>query len=232
MTKLEKGEQDNKITTQQGEMGNIQSSLDYFLKFNIPKDAKILDVGCNFGSLIHNFYSLGYTNVYGIEINKEAVDKGKTFYPELSEKLSVHNPGNIPFDSDSFDVVLMFDVIEHVPEVEKFLKNEVKRVLKAEGLFLFQTPNKIINIPWEIIHRKSLTKWKEYHCSLQTLISLKKMLAKADFSSISVKKGNILTRYNKDKVSKKLGVIGLSLLYVLQSFPLIAYPNFWGVCKK
>jgi len=61
----------------------------------------------------------------------------------------------------------MFDVIEHIPNIEDFLKGQVYRVLKEKGIFVFQTPNKIINIPWEIINQRSLTKWKKYHCSLQ-----------------------------------------------------------------
>ncbi len=221
-----------KVITQKDEMGNIQSSLDYFLKFNLPKDAKILDIGCNYGSLNYNLYKLGYRNIFGIEIDNKAISQGKIFYPEIAHNLYVHKPSNIPFEDNTFDVVLMFDVIEHIPSVGIFLKNQVHRVLKSKGTFIFQTPNKKINIPWEIINNKSFTKWKEYHCSLQTPISLKKMLTDSTFTNIVIEKGNVLTQHNKEKVYKRIGKIGLLILYILQKLPLSINSNIWGHCQK
>jgi len=221
-----------KVITQKDEMGNIQSSLDYFLKFNLPKDANILDIGCNYGSLNYNLYKLGYRNIFGIEIDNKAISQGKIFYPEIAHNLYVQTSSNIPFEDNTFDVVLMFDVIEHIPSVEIFLKNQVHRVLKPKGTFIFQTPNKNINIPWEIINNKSFTKWKEYHCSLQTPISLKKMLVKSGFSNICIERGNILTHYNKNKVYKKIGLIGVFILHLFQRVPLIISSNLWGNAKK
>ena len=45
------------------EKGNIQSSFEYIMKFDLPKTAKILDIGCNHGSLIKKLYDVGYKNV-------------------------------------------------------------------------------------------------------------------------------------------------------------------------
>jgi len=39
----------NKIKEQE----NVESSLNYFIKFNVPKDEKILDIGCNYVSKFH-----------------------------------------------------------------------------------------------------------------------------------------------------------------------------------
>ncbi len=214
------------------ELGNIQSSLDYFAKFNIPKDARILDVGCNHGSLIFNLSKLGYGNVEGVDVNGDAIEKGKQTYPEISEKISRQEPGILCAQDQQYDVVLMFDVIEHVPDINRFLNDEVFRVLKKGGTFIFQTPNKFINIPWEIINQRSLTAWKSYHCSLQTYGSLKSILENAHFQSICIEKNNILSDHNKSKVKRKLGIIGIALLHVLQVLPIVMYPNFWGYCYR
>jgi glycosyltransferase involved in cell wall biosynthesis len=220
------------LITQENEIGNIASALDYVKSFSFPADSKILDVGCNYGSLVFNLYNLGYKNVFGIEIDKNAIEKGKVFYPEISDNLIVHNANKIPFEGDTFDVVLMFDVIEHIPDVESFLKNEVHHVLKKDGTFVFQTPNKYLNIPWEIINQRSFTKWKTYHCSLQTVLSLKNLLVQSGLNSILIEKGNVLTQHNKNKVRRKMGPLGLFILYILQILPLSISPNLWGTAKK
>ena len=41
------------------------------------KRGKILDVGCNYGSLIYNSYKFGYKKVYGLDINSENIKIGK-----------------------------------------------------------------------------------------------------------------------------------------------------------
>lgn len=214
------------------ERGNIESSYDYILKFNFPKDYRILDIGCNYGSLIANLSKKGYRNVYGLDIDKESIEKGKKQNKLIAKKIQHYNGDRLPYSDNSFDVILMFDVIEHIPKISEFLKREVHRVLRRGGTLVFQTPNKIINIPWEIINKKSLTKWKIYHCSLQTRSELLDTLKIADFKDIVIEKGNILTKHNKNKVTKKIPILGLPLLYLLQKLPLSFYPNFWGHARK
>lgn len=213
---------------------NIQSSLEYFLKFNIPKNAKILDVGCNCGSLIYNIYRKGYKNVQGIDINKEAIKIGKREYKLLEKKLKIYDGYKIPFKNESFDVVLMFDVIEHIPSVERFIKEEVYRILRKGGLFIFQTPNKPMNIIFVYIDNNfnPFVKWWEEHCSLQTYWSLKKLLMKSGFKEIKIEKYNILTDYNKEKVKKVAGRVGLVLLNISSKLPIRLSTNLWGFAKK
>jgi len=214
------------------EQGNIQSSLDYFLKFNIPKNAKIIDVGCNRGSLIYNLYKQGYKNVYGIDINKESIKQGKGNYKSIKTKLRTYDGKEVPFKRETFDVILMFDVIEHIPNVGTFLKEEIYRVLKNGGMFIFQTPNKPINILWEIIEQKSFIKYKKYHCSLQTYFSLKKLLKNSGFNNIKIEKYNIKTEHNKNKIKSELSFLGILLLNLISIMPLKLQSNFWGSGKK
>jgi len=223
----------NKIS-QLNEHGNIASSFDYFKNFNIPKNSRILDIGCNYGSLIYNLYQKGYRNIYGIDINKDSIEKGKKEYSKIKDKIQTYNGKKIPFKNETFDVVLMFDVIEHIPNVQDFLKNEVYRALKKDGTFIFQTPNKPMNILWVCIANKSIFNKKSWedHCSLQTCWNLRKILKLSYFNNIKIEKYNILTEHNKQKVRKKVGFIGVMFLYIIATFPLFVYPNLWGSCKK
>ncbi len=214
------------------ESGNIVVSLDYFLKFNFPNNYNIIDIGCNFGSLINNIYNSEYQNVVGIDISHSKIVEGKKIYSNISDKLFEYDGVNIPFENQYFDVVMMFDVIEHIPNVSEYLITQVNRILKSDGIFIFQTPNKMTNIPWEIIKEKSFTRYKTYHCSLQTLSSLRKLLQDAGFKNITIKKNNLLTEYNIKRLSKIIGRFSNGTLNCLQKMPLRLFPNFWGYCTK
>ena len=217
----------------QNEHGNIASSFNYFMKFNLPKKSEILDIGCNYGSLIYNLTNKGYNNVQGIDINKKNLKIGEKEYPKLKNKLLNYNGEKLPFPDKSFDVILMFDVIEHIPKVQEFLKDEVYRVLKDRGIFIFQTPNKLTNIPWMIIRTKSLTKWKKWHCSLQTYRNLEKLLEKSNFKNIKIEKCKIYTEHNKTKIGKVFGKrLAKLILKFLAKLPTSLNSNFWGCGKK
>jgi 2-polyprenyl-3-methyl-5-hydroxy-6-metoxy-1,4-benzoquinol methylase len=221
-----------KVIVQKSELGNIDSSLDYFLRFKIPKNKKILDVGCNYGSLIYNIYKNGYKNIHGIDINKKSVNKGKKIYKKIKDRIKFYDGKKIPWGNDYFDIVLMFDVIEHIKEIENFLKNEVNRVLKKNGLFIFQTPNKIINFIWLYIKNKEVRiEAQKEHCSLQTYFSLKKLIKDSNFKYVKIEKHEINTIHNRYKINKKFGRFGLILIPLFSKLPIILYPNFWGFSK-
>ena len=221
-----------KIITNKNEHGNISSSLEYLSKLNLNKDLKILDIGCRFGSLIYNLYQMGYKNVYGIDLNEKSILKGKSVYPEIASHLSTAEKDRVNFEDDSIDVILMFDVIEHIPDPQNYLTENVFKILKRKGLFIFQTPNKYINVPWEIIKNRNLQSYKKYHCSLQSYKSLQRLLNDSNFCDVKIEKFNIITDHNIEKVKKKLGWIGLLLLKLTKIFPIQLYPNFWGYCFR
>jgi 2-polyprenyl-3-methyl-5-hydroxy-6-metoxy-1,4-benzoquinol methylase len=214
------------------EHGNIKSSLKYVENHCTDKKVRILDIGCNLGSLINLLYENGYSEVYGLDIRSEAIKEGQRLYPKLKKRLKDYDGNKIPFPDEYFDVVLMFDVIEHIPKLEKFLKEEVYRILKKDGIFIFQTPNKYLNIIWEIINNRSFVRWKHYHPSLQTRKTLKRVLEDSGFSQVLVEKGEIYTEYNKNKVRKKVSFVGIPILFLLSKMPIFLTPNLWGRAKK
>jgi len=54
---------------------------------------------------------------------------------------------NLPFQNDFFDLVTMFDVIEHIPDHQKAI-SEALRVLKPKGFLLISTPNENWRFPY------------------------------------------------------------------------------------
>src|SRR3989344_2450713 len=161
------------------ERSNLEANKEFLRKINIlDKKYKILEIGCGAGSMTSYLTSLGY-NVIGIDMSNDLLDYAKKNHKTCNfMKMS---GDKLKFKDNSFDVVLSFDVLEHILNLEKHVK-EVKRVLKEGGYYLLQTPNKWTSLPYSIIKDKSFSKWKTYHPSLQSNVSLKKLFKNNGFS--------------------------------------------------
>jgi SAM-dependent methyltransferase len=213
------------------EYGNIQSSISYFQSFEFNRNNCVLDIGSHYGTFLNRLYELGYQDVMGIDTNGGTLEKGGEVYQHLRNKLQVYDGRQIPFADGSFDIVSMFDVLEHIPNVHEYLF-EVHRVLKPSGFLIFQTPNKYINIAWELSRGRSLDYLFSFHCSLQSIWSLRRNLDKAGFTEIKIVKYKISSEYNKEKTRETLGALGPMLLSIAERLPLLVYPNLWGYCRK
>ncbi len=91
------------------EWGNIEGSVEYVKCKSIPRDSKLLDIGCNTGSTIFNLHQYGFTNVYGVDVEKNSINHGKKIYAQISDRLVDYDGIKLPFEDNSFDVVTMFD---------------------------------------------------------------------------------------------------------------------------
>ncbi len=97
---------------------------------------KLLDVGCNIGLFLNVAREEGFS-VIGVELNKGCAQYGINNF-----KLDIRSDylENVAFADQSIDVVTLFDVLEHVPDIHGFL-TEIRRVLKKDGLIVVQSPN-------------------------------------------------------------------------------------------
>jgi len=102
----------------------------------------LLDIGCGGGVLAEEFAKLG-CQVTGIDISAEstAVARAHARSEGLSIEYQTGSAAQLPFDGSRFEVVSCCDVLEHIPEWKEVIA-EVDRVLKPEGLFLFDTINR------------------------------------------------------------------------------------------
>lgn len=218
------------------EYGNIELSYEYLVKrlkcFDDIKSMKMLDIGTNIGSLPFMTWSRNGYDMSGVECREAAISMGKKEYPEIANKLFVVGNCLSEFEDESYDIVTMFDVIEHIPDVEVYLKEDVFRILRRGGILIFQTPNKRINPIFEIISHKSFTAYKKYHCSLQTPSMLRKMLTTCGFEEIVIEKYTLDSEYNRIKLSKYFGPLAKKILKIFALFPLAIYPNLWGSAIK
>jgi len=97
---------------------------------------KILDVGCATGIFLNGMQNLDW-EVAGIEPNEKAAAYARKRF-DIDVFTGYLNEAHYP--DDTFDVITIWDVLEHVPEPEDFI-NEIYRVLKPGGLVIATLPN-------------------------------------------------------------------------------------------
>jgi len=214
------------------EWGNLSASLEFFAEGEFRLNSRVLDIGCYTGSLISDLSQAGFPDVYGVDVDSHAVARGQKLYPALEARITSYDGVTLPFAEATIDVVTMFDVLEHIPNVEKFLSQQVQRVLKPGGTLVFQTPNKYTNIPWEILIHKSFTKYRSYHMSLQSYHSLKLLLQTAAFQDIEIVKRDILNPYYLEPLRQRIGVLANPVATFFNRLPARFSTNFWGHCMK
>lgn len=102
-----------------------------------PSCRRMLDIGCGFGEYESAFSGRDFEMV-GIDISKENLLKCPALPKASFCRASAEN---LPFADGSFDAVIIIEVLEHVQDVEKTLK-EMLRVLSKGGTVMLTVPNR------------------------------------------------------------------------------------------
>jgi len=109
----------------------LKSKLDLINDLQ-PSKGKLLDIGAGTGDFLALAKQYGW-NITGVEPSEKAksiaLKKGVSF---------VENTNLL--DENSFDLISMWHVLEHVPNLEEQIK-ELKRLLKPNGTILIAVPN-------------------------------------------------------------------------------------------
>lgn len=161
--------------------GRLLASVN-FVNDSDLKDKEVLDIGCGFGWCELNFLNRGVKKITGIEITEDDLKNIKQNLTDERLALDVGSAINLPFANESFDTVVSWEVIEHIPErAENKMFAEVYRVLKPGGYFYLSTPNnsfftKILDPAWWFV--------KHRHYSAQDLMKYSK---EAGFETSEIK---------------------------------------------
>ena len=139
--------------------------------------AHLLDIGCGEGFFLYSASRAGYTTK-GIELSEDAAEYAKR---EFGLDVEAKPFEQVRFPENHFDVITLWQVLEHVPHPSMILK-EVYRILKPEGLLALSTPD-IGGLPARILGRR----WwniRRLHINQFTTVTLATTLKNIGFRNI------------------------------------------------
>jgi 2-polyprenyl-3-methyl-5-hydroxy-6-metoxy-1,4-benzoquinol methylase len=101
----------------------------------LPKGSRVLDVGCGRGVMVRALLDLGY-ETHGVEISEAAA-------AAVDTRAEVRIAGDLSeanYESQSFDAVVLWHVLEHLRNPEETLA-EIRRILRPGGRLILAVPN-------------------------------------------------------------------------------------------
>jgi SAM-dependent methyltransferase len=106
---------------------------------NYP-NLKILDLSCGDGYLLSKLAADGCKCTGTRYRDDDYILSDRELHPSIALQTGIDLTAPLPFDSGIFDVVILQEVIEHLPEYRTVL-SEASRVLKNDGQLFLSTPN-------------------------------------------------------------------------------------------
>jgi ubiquinone/menaquinone biosynthesis C-methylase UbiE len=115
----------------------------------IPSGCQLLDIGGFDGSFLNRVYT--------------KIERGICIDPHLDDRsydkitfLKARVDGKLPFQNNSFDVITMFAVYEHLGEQRKLITDEAFRVSRRNGLVLLTVPSSTVDTILRILKKIKL----------------------------------------------------------------------------
>lgn len=141
-------------------MATSANGFSWIVKGNMTKQfagnaKEMLDVGCGWGRELARL-----RDAVGIDICLPFLKTARNY---VRNPVILADAHFLPFRAGSFDFVAISEVIEHVAQPTKVIR-ELKRVLRQRGRLLLQTPNKLLTLG-KIIHSEKCGHVHEFTCS-------------------------------------------------------------------
>ena len=141
---MQKRHTDRKMYFRDLEITSKEFYISYLSDFTeLTPKSRILEVGCGEGGNLVPFAQLG-CKVTGIDIAECRIKEAKAYFSEISNHATFVCSDFMQYpvpcnEEDKYDVILLHDVIEHVPTKEPFLAH-LRKFLKPKGVLFVGFP--------------------------------------------------------------------------------------------
>jgi len=110
----------------------------FALKFAEGRDLLDVASGEGYGSAL---LAQAAKTVVGVDVDIQSVENARRRYESQKLSFRVGDATRLPCESDSFNMAVSFETVEHLEDQEAFL-SELKRVLQANGVLIISTPDR------------------------------------------------------------------------------------------
>lgn len=136
----------------------------------------LLDVGASTGIFLNEMRRYGHWQVAGVEFNQQAAQYARdTFQVEMF----AGQVEDAPWPPQSFDVITLWDVLEHLPDPKTALL-KIRELLKPDGYLIFSVPN-AGGLDTALFGRYWIGLDAPRHMSVFTLAGLERLLTSAGY---------------------------------------------------
>lgn len=123
----------------------------FFIK-NLNSEEKVLDIGCGNGFMDYDIVNqVPNVKAFGIDLNKENINFARTHYSHANLKF-MHGDALNALPNETFDVIILSNVLEHIEKRVEFLKKIIKQ-LKPKRLII-RVP--VFERDWRVPLKKEL----------------------------------------------------------------------------
>lgn len=128
-----------------GELVEAEHLARYHFAARYAMGRRVLDAGCGTGYGAALMAAGGAARVTGVDRAAAIVEDARAECPPGVELLE-GDVRDLPFDDGTFDLVVCFEVIEHIEHPEEALR-ELARVVSPNGLVMVSSPNRDVYVP-------------------------------------------------------------------------------------
>lgn len=110
----------------------------------INENTSVLEIGCGEAGNLVPFLDMGCKRVVGIDISEGRIENGQLYHSDHPNYKNLELIAEDIYDTETteeFDIIISRDVIEHIPNQEKFM-NRCRDFMKPNGLYFIGFP------PW------------------------------------------------------------------------------------
>ena len=113
----------------------------YAFAVRLARGKRVLDAGCGAGYGSEELADAA-ERVVGVDVAAEAIEFARAHYQKPNLRFEQASCIALPYADSSFDLMVAFEVIEHLENWREFLR-EARRVLAPSGQLIVSTPNKL-----------------------------------------------------------------------------------------
>jgi SAM-dependent methyltransferase len=128
-----------------GELVEAEHRARYWWASDFVEGNDVLDAGCGTGFGTAMLAERRPARLVGVDISPKALARARQLAPSADD-LVQGDVRELPFEDSSFDVVVCFEVIEHIERQNDAL-DELRRVLRDTGCLLISSPNRDVYTP-------------------------------------------------------------------------------------